>query len=491
MSILVLCNIGNSDLSADGNRPRRPRPDGATLWEDRAAHRFELPIIEPCLQWLLAQALVPLEIVLFYTDQPANAQTEATDRYGVSLRDKDTLWYAQIIEHVLHERFGSQISAIHRMKVARSDGQTINPSLYDEAFDAYGSLVAQIYDPEVSACYVMMAGGIPACNIALQIHTLSAFGDRSRFLYQPEGGPPYDLRVGSQIQATFRRATALDALDRRDFATALRSVEQLDPPQHAVLALLRYACYREAFDFTRARSALAEGIRQASGELRSFMMGIQPDLERLARSNDTGALLCEVYANAVITFGNQRYADFLGRVFRFQEAALRHIVETQLNLPTNLAKPVRETNLARFLAAIAANPTLQAHLDAATIDGNPLVYKYGPNRPVMSSLLDFLARGGLRADGKPYLAKAEQGRFIGLKKAMDKLDSLAELRNQSIIAHGYAGVSREELDRAYGSDAAGILRDMSKIIELAGIGAAPSTFDAIAATAAEQLRRGG
>jgi hypothetical protein len=485
----VLCNIGNSDLLADGNRPRRARTDGAALWEAIDAHQFELPIIEPCLQWLLDQGLAPAKIVLFYTDQPSSPQTEATDRYGISLRDKDTLWYARIIEHVLQERFGAQIGDIQRVKVARSDGQTINPSLYDEAFDAYGTLVAQIYDPKISECYVMMAGGIPACNIALQIHTLSAFGDRSRFLYQPEGSLPYDLRVGSQIQATFRRATALDALERRDFATALRSVEQLYPPQHAVPALLRYACYREAFDFTRARSALDEGIRQASGELRSFMVRLKPDLERLARSNDTGALLCEVYANAVITFHNQRYADFLGRVFRFQEAALRHIVETKLSLPTNLSKPVREANLARFLAEIAANPSLQAHLDAATIDGNPLVYKYGPNRPVMRSLLDFLARGGLRADSKPYLAKAEQGRFIGLTKAMDKLDSLADLRNQSIIAHGYAGVSREELDRAYGSDASDILTDMSKIIELAGIDAAPSTFDEIATVAAEQLRR--
>ncbi len=255
--------------------------------------------------------------------------------------------------------------------------------------------------------------------------------------------------------------------------------------------MLKYAHYRESFDFARARQALAEGLRAASGELRGFLTGLKPDLDRLLDPADSAALLVEVYASAWITFGNGRYADFLGRVFRFQEAALRYILENRMDMPTDMSPKAKLINLPRYLALIEANSKLKAHLEAAKIDGKPLRYTDGPNRPVMSAMLDFIAKGGLRADGKPYLNKNDQGRFAGLKKAMGQLDKLAELRNQSIIAHGYAGVSREELDAAYGGDAQQVLTDMGKVLDLIGIGKIVSPFDRITDQAAEVLRHAG
>jgi hypothetical protein len=489
MTILILCNIGNSDLIVDSARVPRPRSEGERYWQHYSEHRFALPIIEPCLRVLLDQGQPLDRLVCFYTDQPATAQTLAPDRHGISLRDKDTLWFAQIAERLLRDQLGDRLTRVDRVLIERGDGQAINPSLYDEAFDAYGDLMARLYNPAVTVCYVLMSGGIPACNIALQIQALSAFGERCRFLYQPEGGSPYELRVGTQIQATFRRATALEALARQDFATALRNVEQLDAPAPGLLALLRYACYREAFDFDRARASLNKGISQASGAFRTFLATLQPDLTKLVDRADSAALLREVHASAQITFRNQRYADFLGRVFRFQEAALRFVVEDRLQLPTDMRKPLREANLQRFLQGIAANPALQGSLDTATIDGKALHYSDGPNRAVMQRMLDFLAQGGLKADGTPYLSKSEQGRFQGLKKAMGQIDKLAELRNQSIVAHGYAGVSREELDAIYGGDASGIIDEMEKVFDLVGLGRVESPFVAIAEAATEQLRR--
>ncbi len=489
MSALVVGNLGNSDLTADGERPRRPRPEGELLWQQFEAHSFALPLIEPCLAQLLAEGVNITRVVLFYTDQPETEETMTADRFGVRLRDKDTVWYAQIAARLLHERFDARVGSVELRRVERGNGEAINPSLYDEAFDAYGDLIARAYLPDDTSCFVLMAGGIPACNSALQLHALGAYADRCRFVYQPEGGHPYELRVGAQLQATFRRATALDALARHDFATALHSVETLERPDPALLALLRYACYREAFDFVRARVALGEGLRAASGRFRIFLDTLKPDLEQLVERTDSAALLLEVYASARITWDNQRYADFLGRIFRFQEATLRHIVETRLELPTDMGATVQAPNLARYQAGIAASPALQVYLDAQRIDERPLRYADGPNRTVMSAMLSFLAAGGVRADGRPYLEKAELGRFGELRRRLNKLENLAQLRNQSIIAHGFAGVSREELDRAYGGEAVGIMQDLAKVLELLGLGQAASPFDRIAEAAAESLRR--
>jgi hypothetical protein len=493
MTTLLICNIGNSDLKVGTTRMHRPRSEGEQLWATFEQHAFELPIIEPCLRYLIDEQGDIDQLMMFYTDQPAKPETLALDRFGVSLRDKDTLWYAQIAERLVRERFSDRVKTMTRVRVERGNGKIINPSLYDEAFDAYGDLITRTYIPEVTACYVLMAGGIPACNVALQLQSLSAYGERCRFIYQPEGGTPYELRVSDQMQATFRRATALNALKQRDFATALRNVEALDQRQidPALLPLLKYAHYRESFDFVRARQALADGLRAASGELRGFLNALKPDLDRLVDRADSAALLVEIYASAGITFGNARYADFLGRVFRFQEAALRYILESRMDMPTDMSPKAKPINLPRYLVLIEANSELKAYLEAAKIDGKPLRYTDGPNRPVMSAMLDFIVKGGKRADGQPYLKKDDQGRFAGLKKAMGQLDKLAELRNQSIIAHGYAGVSREELDRVYGGDAQQMLADMGKVLEMLGLGRVVSPFDRIADQAAEVLRHAG
>ncbi|MFQ3663480.1 MAG: hypothetical protein SNJ69_13935 [Chloroflexaceae bacterium] len=491
MHTLVLCNIGNSDLRADGKRPMNPRQDGERLWQTFEQHHFELPIIEHCLRFLLDQGQPVTRLALFYTDQPENSQTRAPDRYGVQLRDKDTLWFARIAERYLRQRFDTRIDDITLLRIEDAAGQSINPSLYDEAFDAYKYLIARVYSAKTGRCYVLMAGGIPACNTALQLHAISAYGEKCRFVYQPEGGEPFELRVGEQLLDTFRRATALEALKRRDFATAIRNVEGLNGPDPALLHLLRYAHYRESFDFDRAQQALTEGLRAASGELRNFLGTLKPDLERLIERTDTAALLVEIYENARTTFDNGRYADFLGRVFRFQEAALRHIVETRLGLATDLSPAKRKESLEQFVREIEANPHLKAFLDEAKINGQPLRYTDGPNREVLRRLLDFALADGRRADGSLYLNKAEQEHYGRVRSLLNSMDSLAQLRNQSIIAHGFAGVSREALNQAYRNEAHTILDNMLNVCQLIGLTREASPFDRIAEMAGDALRRPG
>ncbi len=484
MSTLLLLNIGNSDLLADGARPRSARPEGKALWETYEQHQFAIPIIEPCLRDLLRQQPRIGTILLFDTDQPPSGAALETDRFGVPLRDKDTVWFGRIIERYLREQFGDQIGTIKRI-----DLRDINPSLYDEAFDAYSRLIAQHYEAEAKVCHVLMAGGIPACNTALQLQAISAYGERCRTIYQPERGEPYELRVGSQVLATFRRATAIDALQRQDFATALALAKQVASP--AIVGLISYAYYREAFDFERAQLALMQAIREAGGEVRVFLNSLRHELDDLRTRENIGALLRELLANAAITYRNERYADFLGRVFRFQEAALRYIVETKLQLPTDMSRDERPVNLPAFVQGIRDNLLLRDFVEARKVDDQPLRYDEGPNLQVMQALLDYLVLPGVRTDGTPYLNKADHGRYGEIRKRLNKFSALAQLRNQSIIAHGFAGVSLERLNEAYSGDSHHLLEDMGKVVQLLDLAAGTSPFERIAGFAAEQMRRGG
>lgn len=486
MTALLLINIGNSDLKVAGReRITRPRPEGEALWQAFEAHQFEAPIIAPCVRELLRGAPRLDRVLLFVTDQPDTAETRAPDRFGVALRDKDTTWFGQIIARLLREQFGDAIGAVALVTVARADGRAINPSMYDEAFEAYGELISRHYDPDVTDCYVLMAGGIPACNTALHLQAVSAYGERCRTVYQPEGGPPYELRTGAQVLATFRRATLLDALGRHDFATALALAPGTAGAD--IERLIAYAHYRECFDFERAQQALEQARERASGEARAFLTSLRGELD--AVREDSGALLRELVASAEITFGNGRYADFLGRVFRFQEAALRRIVETKLGLPTDMSKEWAAVNGPAFVQGIAATPALQAQLDAVQIDGRPLRYDT-PNLPTMQAMLTYIVQAGAtRPDGAPCLSRAEAGPYGEVRRRLNKLSDLAQLRNQSVIAHGFAGVSRERLAAAYG-DAGGPLADIRKALELITGAAFVSPFARIAGFAAAQIRRG-
>jgi hypothetical protein len=488
MSTLILVNIGNSDLRADGKRIDRPRPDGQRLFEEYSDHTFALPIVEPCIREILRHAKQIDRLILYITDQPDTAETRALDRYGVALRDKDTIWAGKIAARILGERYADQIAMIDIVAIERANGSAINPSMYDEAFDAYGELVGRSYTTGAD-CYVLMAGGIPACNTALQLQAISAYAGRCHTMYQPEGSVPYELRVGTQVLATFQRATAISALEQRHFAAALTLLDGIAHP--ALIELVRYAHLRECFDFERAQQALEVALRAASGELRQFIQSLRGDLDNLMAREDIAALIHELVANAEIAYRNGRYADFLGRIFRFQEATLRAIIETKLGLPTDMSKEKEPINGPAFRAGIAANPALQALLDATKLGDKPLRYDT-PNIPTLQALLKYLvAPDSKNADGTAYFAKGKRERYEQAKKRLDKITGLSQLRNQSVIAHGFAGVSRELLATQYGSDPDGLVADLKDIMRFIDLPVPPSPFDTITDTVIAHLRRGG
>ncbi|ACL26290.1 hypothetical protein [Chloroflexus aggregans] len=490
MTILILCNIGNSDLIADGQRPSRPRPEGQQLWDEFTAHRFELPIITPCLEYIRNRySNEPARLICFYTDQPERPGTTRPDRFGVSLRDKDTIWFAHIAARLVREQFTDWIVEARPERIEGSQGADLNPSIYDEVFEAYAGLVARHNKPEVSTCYVLTAGGIPACNFALQLQASIAFAERCRFVYPPEGGRVTELRIGEKLQESFQRVNAMEALKHRNFPAALLSVRSAKMSE-AIIHLLEYAVYREAFDFHRAQHTIALAERWASGELRDLCATLHDDLLPLINNKDAAALLREVAYSAEIAARNGRYADMLGRIFRFQEGVLRFVVERYLGLPTDMSKAVREANLASYLAQIDGNPHLHQYLEQKTIDNQPLRYRDGPNRPVMQAMLEFVSNGGLRADGPPFAHKKERERLAGVKALLDRLDRLAELRNQSVIAHGFAGVSQDTINEVYEGGVDKIIDDLRRVLYLLDIQQLQSPFELIADNVSKVLQRG-
>lgn len=90
---------------------------------------------------------------------------------------------------------------------------------------------------------------------------------------------------------------------------------------------------------------------------------------------------------------------------------------------------------------------------------------------------------------RPSPPKKERERLGGVKAILDKLDGLAQLRNQSVIAHGFAGVSREAIAAVYKDGADQIMADLRKVLQLLDITAAAAPFDQIADRVRSELQR--
>jgi hypothetical protein len=108
----------------------------------------------------------------------------------------------------------------------------------------------------------------------------------------------------------------------------------------------------------------------------------------------------------------------------------------------------------------------------------------------MQAMLEYLIdEKSVGPDGQPYLTKEVRGKLTGVKKRLDRISALSQLRNQSIIAHGFAGVSRERLAEACGGNPDSLVDDLKKIAELLGLNSGDSPFDQIGRRAVEHIRR--
>lgn len=437
MQRIAFCNVGNRDLSTPERSKLPPRIAGEQYWNSYNDHQFSAPIIDAYARYFQSIQLIIDRLILFDTDQAETPATLTKDHLGVSLRDKDTYWFGKILERYIHEHWSHVIRSVERRTI-----YNVNPSLYDEAMKAFGIQLASINQNSATATYyVLAAGGTPAFNNALQFKAIARFREKCFVLYKSEHDPaPYSLNIRKQLLDSFNISTAIQLIQQHNFFGAITLLE--GSVDQNIIELLRYAKYREDFNFDMARDILITIQHEVDGSLRDLVRSIQHTAYQINQA-DLKFLLVELYYNAQMTYTNGRYADFLGRIFRFQETVLRYLIETTFNISTDYSKEYKAENLAQFNQLLADDLVLHAYLEQAKIGDQKLDYQHF-SVPVMISLINFLTK----TSDQRYLTKPQQGIYKGLLEMINKITSLGQMRNQSIIAHGFQGVSKEKINEA-------------------------------------------
>ncbi len=486
---VLISTLGHRDLEVDGERIPETRfrsetkrlDDALTADHQGTLARLHFPILDSVIAWVIERHTTPHGRKPHFT-----VYLIATDQSDPAYRETDTVHAAVLAQKWIKDRFGEAAKATASLSVEQWT-YTGNPAAFDDTLRYFRRLIAHQSFPKIdpdTTLYVNVTSGTPGLVFGLLAGLAPVLDERAVVLYK---GPRDPRPTPTRLIDELRRARLLDEVERRlnesDFSVAARlldSIEDMKP-----VARLAYAVvHRLDFDFARALRDLDDAVQLSSGKTRQLAQQLQRELNELLRRVETLSvaatampeqhplLLRELYVNTCLTWHAGRYADFLARAFRLEEAALRWAVEHVLRLPTGSAKTPRGQALPAFIEGIEGNPELLAHVQVP-YEGRQLDYRRAPTRDLLRHLL---AAPSLR--GHPI---AQQ-----VSTLSGRLSRLSGLRNDSIVGHGFQGVSREAIIKAYGGEP---LDDLRALVEAAGIDPDDNPFAAARQALLQAIRR--
>lgn len=476
MTVLFLANIGTRDVQVVGDGPPElqgrtaPRQLGEAILKDygRYAPKLQIPMVAACVRWLLEHEGVEpdsLHVHLFASDQPPPPTTPER------LWQQDTVFFAQVIHHFLLKgglEWEAQVQESGRVRRERRSlrlkrAQVYlhliegSPADYRNMLDFFGRELPPLAERVglEDRVYMEASGGTPAMASMLILSGVETFGRRAQVLYvEPGATEPYPLGIGPALLARRPRETLRAQVQSYAYAVAretFASEKDLLVPdrsrQELLAALLEYGQSRLAFDFTRARDALARACQHAGGAVEARIRQWWRELDPAGR--DIATLIAELIHSTRILYRLGNYADFTQRLFRFQEAAFRHLAERMgLRYKDKEGKRVDPA----WVRGVAG---LENFLNAyRTPDGQPLRWSdVELNRLNLGAIADFFIQNDPAAPLRPAVEE------------LCRLSAVADLRNKGLAGHGFQGVSKEDLKRAFGEDADGLLPLLERVYQ--------------------------
>jgi len=424
---LLIANIGNSDIGKDKN-PLFSSRNGQIniydrsreLWGSKEFGSIELLLLDSVLRKIREMFDIG-QVYLFYTEQsPPHRQ--------------DTKFIAHIVKSILCSRYNFDETSINLRAISK------NPADYDEMLKLYRAGVDNI--PEsADRVFVSLAGGTPQQNFSAMLESVARFGAKATMIYAPRGSEDaVEYGVGYEIYKRMITHQVDILQEKKMYGVAAELAEEYGILDTNEIKMLQAKNHRLLFDFESSQT-LYNGVKDKLPEHLEDIHSAIDELEKL-KNKDRYALIRELCKNMLVKLEQGAYVDFLGRLFRFEEAVLRFVVENEFNISTE-----KDENDLRFKSDVSSNNDLKNFLDKNGID-------YGtPNRLCLFMMLRFLiSKNPDRNDLKI------------ITDTIKKIKKLSDLRNASIMAHGFEGISRDRVNALYNSDE--LIIDLKKIIDI-------------------------
>lgn len=214
-------------------------------------------------------------------------------------------------------------------------------------------------------------------------------------------------------------------IDRYDYGGALEMLveqgfENTNP------AILMDSCrYAVNFDFKSAKKKLS----RLSNEMKKKkeIKAIERNLSDLV-NGDPAALFSELLENIKFQVVNEQYIDFLGRLYRLKEAIFKYMfaLKTMGRADFLMTSPiVSKKNILKILRK---------------------QYNIYNSNLIFALTTFFNKNRNGKANGGEY-------KYTEIMKILNsqKMNNLIELRNDSIVGHGFIGISIDDIYKMYGN----------------------------------------
>ncbi|WP_079492581.1 hypothetical protein [Maledivibacter halophilus] len=209
-------------------------------------------------------------------------------------------------------------------------------------------------------------------------------------------------------------------IDRYDYGGALEILQEMDLKNTDEAIMIKSCKYAVNFDFNTSYYIL----NSLSEEKRNhkIVLKLIENLKALIEG-EPQALFSELINNIKFQIVNEEYIDFLGRIYRFKEAILKYIfVKEHLN----------RNKFSFLIDAMSKRRILKILRKKYKIYNPNLIYGISI---YINKYVDY---------------KTNYVEIVKLLNS-EKMRSLMELRHNSIVGHGFRGVSREDIVKVYGN----------------------------------------
>jgi len=393
--------------------------------------KIKIPILDKVLKEIFSEN-EKIDKILFI----------ATDQEIIGHNNTDTVYCAEIIRKYVQKKYPQKyINDVNFQKVPISQKaftiQLINlsPHDYDSMLEFYSKKLLKFKNELGSSdfnIYVSVTSGIQAMNLGLILSSIEIFEGNCNLIYSSESDKRANLlNLPLKISNSVKVKEFKILINNHQYYSASLLLDDINLDENKKLllkALNEYSYNRYCFNFEEAANSLKKPITNSTGDLRQKLKMLQNDVCELNEE----WYLKEIIFNSEIKLKNAEYIDFLGRIFRFLEAVAIPLIKKYgviLNEKDRLSKDWLKENH-KIQSSLNEYFQNKYHVD---FDCTKTI-----NRESCIAILEAISE--------------HTAGLVDILNKIKKLSQLADIRNQSIIAHGFKGISKKTLDNCFGQD---------------------------------------
>jgi len=418
---IFLTNIGNSDIEELKGEKKKFFETTKRILEENKWENLTLGILEPEIEELEKryEDFSFSKIFLFGTKQePSYSQ--------------DTIYAAEIAKRKIISRFNLNKEEIEIIPIKK------NPADFDKMQVFYKDFLEGLKEilNENTDLIISITGGTPAQNFSLLLNSIFLFPEKVKAVYLFRGQKkPKFLNINQEIFNEIVKKQIQILKENELFYPSIKLIEKWPFSfTYDEKIKLEFSSAISQFNFQKAKEILENYPRLFSDtekeKLERYLKFPQIIKERRLTQEYFEIyldLILEVWKEAKRKWNQGEYTDFLGRIFRIEEGILHYLFEYETRVIT---QPLDSNSYPEF-------------------------EKWAENEEFVKSWCEKEKVEKLTTPSKKFLKEYLEHKFFKYKSFVRfsmRIQNLSYLRNKSILAHGFEGISKDKIYQFFGND---------------------------------------